>query len=99
MLAADSAVRAGLTRVVSRKGETMLSVARKHGMSAKQLAWYNPKVVRLKGGALRAGQSLLVPTLAVVAAARDVPDPSIERYPRRRAKPGPVVKRSRPATP
>ena len=81
----DSAARTGLTSVVSKKGETMTSVAKRHGVTAKQLGWYNPKVSRLKSGALATGQRLLVPSAAVAAAALDVPNPSIERYPRRRA--------------
>jgi membrane-bound lytic murein transglycosylase D len=75
--------RAAITRVESKKGESMSSIARKHGLSAKQLAWYNPKVSRLKSGNLVAGQRILVPTKQAVSAAFDVPDPSIEKYPRR----------------
>ena len=83
----DSAARSGLSRIQSRKGETMTSVARRFGMSAKQLGWYNPKAVRLKSGALSPGQPLLVPSRGAVDAALDVPNPSIEKYPRRRARP------------
>jgi hypothetical protein len=61
----------------------MASMAKKAGISARQLGWYNPKVDRLKSGNLRAGQMILVPTRATVAAAFDVPDPSIERFPKR----------------
>lgn len=73
--------RRAWTTVTSKKGQTMASVAKAHGLSAKQLAWYNPKVVRRKkSGALAAGQALHIPTAATVAAARDVPDPKIEIY-------------------
>ncbi len=75
--------RAGGVRVESKKGESMSSIARKHGISAKQLAWYNPKVSRLKNGNLVAGQRIFVPTKATVSAAIEVPNPSIEKYPRR----------------
>ncbi len=75
--------RRALTRVESKKGQTMLSIAKKHGLTSKQLAWYNPKAVKLKSGALRAGQAIQVPRRDVVALARDVPNPSVERYPRR----------------
>ena len=68
------------TRVTSRKGQTMASIAAAHGLAARQLAWYNRKVRAAKSGRLVAGQLLLVPTPLVVAAALDVPDPSIERY-------------------
>jgi membrane-bound lytic murein transglycosylase D len=75
--------RAAITRMESKQGESMSSIAKKHGLSAKQLAWYNPKVTRLKSGKLAAGQRILVPTKQTVSAAFDVPDPSIEKYPRR----------------
>lgn len=75
--------RLGVKRVESKKGESMASMAKKAGISARQLGWYNPKVDRLKSGNLRAGQMILVPTRATVAAAFDVPDPSIERFPKR----------------
>ncbi len=55
-------------------------MASSNGLSAKQLKWYNPKVTAPKSGRLRTGQELLVPTRAVVVAALDVPDPSIEIY-------------------
>jgi membrane-bound lytic murein transglycosylase D len=76
--------RSALSRVESKKGESMSSIAKKHGFSAKQLAWYNPKVTRLRSGNLAAGQRLLIPTKQTVSAAFDVPDPSIEKYPRHR---------------
>jgi hypothetical protein len=70
-------------------------VARKHGLTAKQLAWYNPKPARLKSGNLAPGQRLLIPTAATVSAAIDVPDPSIERFPRRaKASPAGAAKKS-----
>ncbi|MBI1809353.1 MAG: transglycosylase SLT domain-containing protein [Gemmatimonadetes bacterium] len=81
--ALDSSELRAFTRVESRKGESMASIARKHALTAKQLAWYNPKVQRLKSGNLVAGQRILVPSHATVAAALDVPDPSIEKFPRR----------------
>jgi membrane-bound lytic murein transglycosylase D len=81
--ALDETERRAVLRVESKKGQTMVSVAKKHGLTAKQLAWYNPKVAKLKSGALRVGQTILVPRLDVVALARDVPNPSVERYPSR----------------
>jgi membrane-bound lytic murein transglycosylase D len=75
--------RAAFSPVQSKKGESMSSIAKKNGLSAKQLAWYNPKVTRLKSGNLAAGQRILVPTKQAVSAAFDVPDPSIEKYPKR----------------
>lgn len=84
-------------RVESKKGESMASLAKKAGISAKQLAWYNPKVERLKSGNLRAGQGILVPTQGTVSAAFDVPDPSIERFPRRPAPKGKLTKSGKAA--
>lgn len=72
--------RRGLVTVVSKKGESVASIARKHGLSTAQLALFNPKVKRLKSGNLAPGQTVLVPAASVAAAASSVPDPSIERY-------------------
>ena len=72
--------RTGLRTVVSKKGESVASIARKHGLSTAQLALFNPKLKRLKSGNLAAGQTVLVPAASVAAAASSVPDPSIERY-------------------
>jgi transcription elongation factor len=79
--------------VESKKGQSMASIGRKHDLTAKQLGWFNPKVAKLKSGALRAGQVILVPRRDVVALARDVPNPSIEKYPVRRRATG--VRRTR----
>ena len=75
----DSLLRA-FTRVTTKKGETMLRLATKHRLTVKQLGWYNRKVSRTKKGALVAGQVILIPAAGVVAGARDVPDPGIEKW-------------------
>jgi membrane-bound lytic murein transglycosylase D len=67
------------SRVKSKKGETFVSVARRVGITSKQLAWYNPSDGR-KRGALSTGTTILVPSSDVLRAARDVPDPAIEIY-------------------
>lgn len=85
--ALESGERTAFTRVTTKKGESMASIARKHGLTAKQLGWYNPKAVRLKSGNLAAGQTIFVPALETVGAAADVPNPSLERYPRRAKAP------------
>ena len=72
--------RTAFTRVEAKKGQTLASIASKAGISSRQLRWYNPKVTTLKSGRLRPGQLVLVPSRAVVTAALDVPDPSIEIY-------------------
>jgi len=64
----------------AKKGETLSKIAGAHGISAHQLAWYNPRIKTGKRGLLSAGQVVQVPTLQVVAAAFDVPDPAIEKY-------------------
>ena len=77
-LSADD--RRAFTKVVSKKGESLASIASRTGRTARQLAWYNPRVEKNKRGRLATGQTILVPTAAVASAAQDVPDPSIERY-------------------
>ena len=68
------------TRVTSKKGESLADIARRSQLTAQQVAWFNPKLSVTKAGKLTAGQTILVPSPAVAAAARDVPDPAIERY-------------------
>ena len=69
-----------IRREYEHGGGTIRGIAKKLGISARQLSLYNPNVKRLKSGNLAPGQSVLVPTEAVVAAAVAVPDPAIERY-------------------
>jgi membrane-bound lytic murein transglycosylase D len=78
MAAFPESDRVAYRREVAKKGQTMASLANLRGISARQLAWYNPKLEKLKSGRLRAGQTVLVPTRAVADAAVDVPDPAIE---------------------
>ncbi len=84
--ALEPAERRALARVESKKGQSMASIAKAHGLTTHQLTLFNAKLVRLKSGNLRAGQLLLVPRADVARMARDVPNPSIEKYPKRRAK-------------
>jgi membrane-bound lytic murein transglycosylase D len=72
--------RTAYTRVVSKKGETMVSIAHGAGITSKELEWYNPKAPKSKTGRLPLGTTILVPTSGTLAGALDVPDPSIERY-------------------
>jgi len=72
--------RVGYRTIKTLGTESSASVAAKAGISSKQLAAYNPGLKSSKKGKLLAGQTLRVPTLATVAAATGVPDPSIERY-------------------
>ncbi|MDB4880029.1 MAG: putative transglycosylase [Gemmatimonadetes bacterium] len=81
LAALTKAERIGAKRVVTKKGETVDRVAEANGISSATLERFNPKLRRLKpSGRLVPGQSLLVPTPAVAAAATHVPDPSVERY-------------------
>lgn len=72
--------RVATTRVVTREGDSAARIARAHGLTVTQLNWYNPQATRLKNGNLRAGQRILVPRTDVALAARNVPNPSVERY-------------------
>ena len=79
--ALDSADRKAFSRLVSKKGETLPTLARRAKTTTRALQWYNPKLqIARKSGRVVAGQTILVPAAAVVAAARDVPDPAIEIY-------------------
>ncbi len=85
--ALDPEERAALIPIKTKKGESMASIARAHGLSAKQLGWYNPKATRLKSGNLTAGQAIFIPSRQTLSLAVDVPNPSLERYPRRARTP------------
>lgn len=75
------AERTAYTRVISKKGDTRVTLARKGHITSKELSWYNPKLeVAKKSGRVVSGQVVLIPSEAVVGAAREVPDPSIEIY-------------------
>ncbi len=76
----NSSERVAIKRVVTKDGDYITAIAKKHGLTSKQLNWYNPQATRLKNGNLHAGQRILVPRVDVAAAARDVPNPAIERY-------------------
>jgi len=72
--------RVAYSRHETRRNETLLALARRAGVTVKQLSWYNPRLKPNRRGHLAGGQTVIFPSDAVVAAARDVPDPSIERY-------------------
>jgi len=84
--------RKALSTIVSKKGESNASIARKAGIATRQIAIYNPKLKHLKSGNLVPGETVLVPTPAVVAASVAVPDPAIERYSSSRSATMHVVK-------
>jgi membrane-bound lytic murein transglycosylase D len=66
-------------RIASKQGETFAAVAKRLGLSTKQLGWYNPSDAKKKGR-LGTGTTILVPSDDVLRAARDVPDPAVEIY-------------------
>ena len=66
----------------SKKGDTAERLAREHGITVSALKSFNPSLERLKSGRLAPGQYLVLPTPAVASASLDIPDPSIERFPR-----------------
>ncbi|HYD51579.1 MAG TPA: transglycosylase SLT domain-containing protein, partial [Gemmatimonadaceae bacterium] len=77
----DRDERTGLRRAVTRKGGSLEAIAADHGVSVRQLLAFNPGgVKRSRKGRLVVGQTVLVPTASVAAAALVVPDPEIERY-------------------
>ena len=75
--------RAGVRRVLSKKGDYPETIANKYGITGRQLLLFNPKLERSKKtGRVAAGQVVVVPTRAVASAATNAPDPLIERYAR-----------------
>lgn len=72
--------RRAFTRLTTKKGESLRSLASRAGVPARQLGWYNRDLRPNKRGVLPTGLAVLVPSATVLAAARDVPDPSIEIY-------------------
>ncbi|MGI8499467.1 MAG: transglycosylase SLT domain-containing protein [Gemmatimonadaceae bacterium] len=72
--------RRAFRRSTTRKGDTMGSLAGRVGVSARQLGWYNRDLHSSRRGRVAPGQTVLIPSAAVLSAALDVPDPSIEHY-------------------
>jgi membrane-bound lytic murein transglycosylase D len=70
----------GLWTVVTKKGESFASIAKREGLNARQIGLYNPKIKLLKRGNLAPGQTVFVPSADVARAAANVPDPAVERY-------------------
>jgi membrane-bound lytic murein transglycosylase D len=59
---------------------TPTALASREGVTLKQLRWFNPSLKTTRKGRLVAGHVVRVPRTEVLAFARDLPDPSIERY-------------------
>ena len=80
--ALDPSHRVAVKRVVVKKGETLATIARRGGITIRDLLAYNPRLARSRQRRAVPGDVLLLPTPATAAAARSVPDPTIERHPR-----------------
>ena len=81
LAALPDGVRRGIVARETTEHRGRLSrMASRHGLTERQLAWYNPGLKRASNGLLIEGQTVIVPSDAVVAAALDVADPSVERY-------------------
>ncbi len=72
--------RAAWTDVKPKGGETVVALAKRHDITARELAWYNPSLRTGKGGAINGGQTVRIPTRQTILVARIVPDPAVERY-------------------
>ena len=92
LAALPAAEREAFRRTESKTGESVRAVAERMDASAGAIALFNTDLRTVaKGkhrGKLRAGQSIRVPTPALLAGLLDVPDPAIER----RAAPKPAPK-------
>lgn len=67
-------------RETTRDRGRLSVMAAAHGLTEKQLAWYNPGLRRASNGLLVGGQTVIIPSRTTVAGALDVADPSVERY-------------------
>lgn len=65
---------------VSGSTSTPTGFADEHGVTLKQLRWFNPAIKTTRKGRLVAGQSLRIPSPLALDFAREIPDPGIERY-------------------
>ncbi len=69
-------------RISVKTSSTIKTLSHKYDITSRQFVWFNPtfKFSKNKSGRVAAGRVVLIPTPATLAAARDVPDPAIERY-------------------
>jgi membrane-bound lytic murein transglycosylase D len=78
--ALDSASLVTSRVLVTKKGETAATFAARAGVPVRSLGWFGPAPQRSGKTRLVSGQKVRVPTDAVLAFARGVPDPGIEKY-------------------
>jgi len=74
------AERRGWREVRVAPARSAQSLADEAGIPVKALRWMNPRLSLDRRGRVSAGTVVRVPTALAVAAARDVPDPSIARF-------------------
>jgi membrane-bound lytic murein transglycosylase D len=74
------AERAAFKAITPKNNTTIKTLSAKYGITSRQFVWYNPAFRKSKSGQIAAGRTVLIPTAASLAGARDIPDPAIERY-------------------
>lgn len=74
------AARVGVRRERVETPGSLATIARRYQTSQRGVTGFNPNLKRTPKRNIAAGQTLFIPTSEVLAAALDVPDPSIERY-------------------
>jgi membrane-bound lytic murein transglycosylase D len=78
--ALPEATRLGTTKYVVKASDTPAGVAKKNGVTLTMLRQYNRSLTAPAAATLKVGSVLQIPTKETRSLARDVPDPSIERY-------------------
>jgi membrane-bound lytic murein transglycosylase D len=76
----SSSEKSGIQRYTVKNSSSIATVSHKFGLSSRQFIWFNPQYKKNKSGTVSAGKTVLIPTAATLSAARDVPDPAIEKY-------------------
>jgi len=74
------AERTAFKTITTKNSTTIKTLSSKYGITSRQFIWYNPTFKKSKSGQVAAGRTVLIPTAAALAGARDVPDPAIEKY-------------------
>ncbi len=75
-----NAEKSGTQRYTVKNSSTIATVSHKFSISSRQFVWFNPQYKKSRNGVVGAGKVVLIPTAATLLAARDLPDPAIEKY-------------------
>ena len=67
-------------RITVNNNTTIATLSQEYTITSRQFKWFNPSFKGSKSGRVAAGRVVFIPTANVLVAARDVPDPAIERY-------------------